>query len=179
MTSVIPRGYVVLGRIGAAQGLRGEVRINVRTDDESRLAAGQGVLTDDPAVGELTVARLRYQGAVAVISFEQVTDRNDAEAMRGLQLIAPAIEEDDAWYPEDLVGLNALSRDGRVLGTVVAIEVMPAHDVLVIKEPSGARTQVPFVTAIVPEVNVEAGHVVLEAPVGLLLDEPGEPDVSE
>ncbi|PWD52369.1 ribosome maturation factor RimM [Serinibacter arcticus] len=163
---------MILGRIGAAHGLRGEVRIEVRTDDPARLAAGTAVLTDDPLVGELTVARLREASGRATISFEQVTDRDDAEAMRGLLILAPAQAEADAWYPEDLVGLAARGDDGRPLGTVVEVRAMPAHDVLVVREPSGARTFVPFVEAIVPGVDVAGGFVVLTPPGGLLADEP-------
>ncbi|HCX85703.1 MAG TPA: ribosome maturation factor RimM [Micrococcales bacterium] len=173
---MIPDGYVILARLGAANGLRGDVRLEIRTDDPSRLAPGQRVITDDPRVGELTIARRRTSGSAALIAFEQVTDRTDAEAMSGLLLLGPAVLEDDAWYPADLVGLEARARDGRVLGAVLAVESMPAHDVLVVREPSGARTFVPFVTAIVPEVDVAGGFVVLDPPGGLLADEPQPED---
>lgn len=176
MSSVIPEGYVILGRIGAAHGLRGEVRIEIRTDDSSRLAAGTAVLTDDPLVGELTIERLREASGKATISFEQVSDRTDAEAMRGLLILAPGQDEEDAWYPEDLVGLAARGEDGRELGTVTAVRSMPAHDVLVLREPSGERTLVPFVTAIVPVVDVAGGFLVLVPPGGLLADERTEED---
>ena len=184
MSSVIPQGYVILGRIGAAHGLRGEVRIEVRTDDSSRLAAGTVVLTDDPLVGELTIARLREASGKATIAFEQVVDRTDAEAMRGLLILAPGQAEEDAWYPDDLVGLAARGDDERKLGTITAVRAMPAHEVLVLREPSGTHTMVPFVTAIVPIVDVAGGFVVLTPPAGLLADEPvaeddgdGEDDV--
>lgn len=172
MSSVIPEGHVILGRIVAAHGLRGEVRIEIRTDDSARLAAGTTVLTDDPLVGELTVAQLRVASGRATIAFEQVTDRDDAEAMRGLLILAPAQDEDDAWYPSDLAGLAARGEDGRDLGEVLEVRAMPAHDVLVLREPSGARTLVPFVRSIVPVVDVEGGFVVLAPPGGLLADEP-------
>lgn len=179
MSSVIPEGHVILGRIGAAHGLRGEVRIEIRTDDSARLAAGTTVLTDDPLVGELTVSQLRQASGKATIAFEQVNDRDDAEAMRGLLILAPAQDEDDAWYPSDLAGLAARGQDGRALGEVLEVRAMPAHDVLVLREPSGARTLVPFVRSIVPVVDVAGGFVVLAPPGGLLADEPLEEEPLE
>ncbi|TGO05949.1 ribosome maturation factor RimM [Serinibacter arcticus] len=179
MSSVIPEGHVILGRIGAAHGLRGEVRIEIRTDDSARLAAGTTVLTDDPLVGELTVSQLRQASGKATIAFEQVNDRDDAEAMRGLLILAPAQDEDDAWYPSDLAGLAARGQDGRALGEVLEVRAMPAHDVLVLREPSGARTLVPFVRSIVPVVDVAGGFVVLAPPGGLLADEPLEEESLE
>ena len=85
-------------------------------------------------------------------------------------------DEDDAWYPSDLAGLAARGEDGRDLGEVLEVRAMPAHDVLVLREPSGARTLVPFVRSIVPVVDVAGGFVVLAPPGGLLADEPLEDD---
>lgn len=169
---MIPDGYVILARLGAATGLRGEVRVEIRTDDPARLAVGATVMTDDPQVGELTINRRRLAGAREVVGFAQVSTREDAEAMTGLLLLGPAVDEDDAWYPEQLLGLQARNDQGRVLGEVVAVRSAPGHDLLEIREPSGARTPVPFVTAIVPEVRLGDGFLVLDPPGGLLADEP-------
>lgn len=169
----VPDGYVVLARLGAANGLRGDVKLELRTDSPERLAVGARVITDDALVGELTVARRRVSGGAQLIAFDQVTDRTDAEALTGLLLLGPAVEEEDAWYPADLVGLEARSVDGRVLGEVVAVQDSPAHHLLEVREPSGTRTLVPFVTAIVPSVDVAGGWLVIDAPGGLLADEPG------
>lgn len=176
---VIPDGYVVLARLGAAHGLRGDVKLELRTDDPSRLAPGTRVVTDDERVGELVVARRRSTGSADLIAFEQVTDRTGAEAMTGLLLIGPRVAEKDAWYPQDLVGLRALGLDDRELGEVVAVHEAPAHHLLVVREPSGARTSVPFVTAIVPVVDLAGGFVRLDPPGGLLADESGESDGTE
>lgn len=171
---MIPDGYVVLARLGAAHGLRGEVRLEIRTDDPSRLAVGANIITDDERVGELTIDRRRASGQHQLVGFAQVTDRTDAEALTGLLLIGEPIAEDDAWYPEDLIGLQARSRDDRILGEVIAVRESPGHHLLTVREPSGARTPVPFVTAIVPTVDIDAGFLVLDPPGGLLADEPGE-----
>lgn len=85
-----------------------------------------------------------------------------------------ADQEEDAWYPYELVGLRVEHVDGRVLGTLAGLEYMPAHDLLVVIEPSGTRSLVPFVRAIVPVVDVPGGRIVLDPPGGLLADEPAE-----
>lgn len=175
---MIPDSHVVLARLGAATGLRGEVRLELRTDDPARLAVGETVITDDPLVGELTIDRRRASGQHQLIGFAQVTDRADAEALTGLLLIGPPTTEDDAWYPSDLVGLEARATGGDVLGEVVAVTDSPAHHLLTIREPSGARTPVPFVAAIVPTVDVAGGFLILDPPGGLLADQPGQPEVA-
>ncbi|MHB1489548.1 MAG: ribosome maturation factor RimM, partial [Cellulomonas sp.] len=79
-----------------------------------------------------------------------------------------ASNEEDAWYPHELVGLRAEHVDGRVIGTILALEHLPAHDALLIRETTGERSLVPFVRAIVPVVDVPGGRVVLDPPGGLL-----------
>ncbi|PFG19307.1 ribosome maturation factor RimM [Serinibacter salmoneus] len=171
----IPEGQVILARLGAANGLRGEVKLEIRTDTPERLAVGQRVGTDDPALGDLSVSSRRRSGSAELIGFAEVSDRTAAERLRGVHLIGEALAEDDAWYPADLVGLQVRHPSGRVLGEVLGLREMPAHHLLEIREPSGARTSVPFVTAIVPEVRVSEGYLVVDPPGGLLVDEPGEP----
>ena len=107
---------------------------------------------------------------------EGVADRTAAEALRGTPLLAEAdsSDEEDAWYPHELVGLRAELADGTVVGQVAGLEHLPAQDALVVVEPDGTRSLVPFVRAIVPVVDVPAGRVVLDPPAGLLaaLDAP-------
>jgi len=107
------------------------------------------------------------------LGFDDVTDRTAAEALRGVGLVVEAedsADDEDAWYPHELAGLRAELPDGTVVGEVVGLEPLPAHDALVIREPSGTRTLVPFVRAIVPVVDVAGGRVVLDPPDGLLGD---------
>ena len=173
---------LTVARIGRAHGLRGEVALDVRTDaPDERLAPGTVLATDPPTVGPLTVARTRVQQGRLFATFDEVADRTGAEALRGVALVvetgtaggaegpgAVSDEDDDAWYPHELVGLRAEGLDGRVLGQIVGLEHAPAHDLLVLREPDGVRTLVPFVTAIVPVVDVAGGRVVLDPPGGLL-----------
>ncbi len=165
---------LVVARIGRAHGLRGEVALDLRTDaPEERLATGTVLAADPPSAGPLTVTGSRIHQGRWLVSFAEAGDRDAAEALRGVELVveAESSTEEDAWYPHELQGLRAELQDGTVVGEVVALEHLPAHDVLVVAEPlpSGeVRTLVPFVHAIVPVVDVAGGRVVLTPPGGLL-----------
>ncbi|AEE45638.1 ribosome maturation factor RimM [Cellulomonas fimi] len=162
-----------VARIGRAHGLRGEVALDLRTDaPQERLAVGAVLQTEPAGSGPLTVMRTRVQQGRWYVTFAEASDRTAAEALTGTTLVVEVDEDadadDDAWYPHELAGLRAEHVDGRVLGEVVGLEHAPAHDVLVVREPDGTRTLVPFVRAIVPTVDVRGGRVVLDPPGGLL-----------
>ncbi len=162
--------------IGAPHGLKGEVRLDVRTDSpQRRLAAGSMLETEPAEVGPLTIERAReYKGATYVL-FSECRDRSGAEALRGVSLIVETDEEEDAeedaWYRHELVGLEVLDPDGYTLGEVIALESMPAQDLLVVREPDGIVTRVPFVKQIVTEVDLADGCVVVDAPAGLFSED--------
>lgn len=163
---------LTVARIGRPHGLRGEVALDVRTDvPDERFVVGARFVTDPEAAGPLEVVRVREAQGRWYLTFAQAPDRTAAEGLRGVSLLVDSDddEDDDGWYPHELVGLRAEhAADGRALGEVVGLEHLPAHDVLVLREPDGARTLVPFVEAIVPVVDVEGGRVVLDPPGGLL-----------
>ncbi|WP_062202966.1 ribosome maturation factor RimM [Demequina salsinemoris] len=168
---------VTVARIGRAHGLKGEVTVELRTDvPEERLAKGAVFATEPAEAGPLTIASTRVQAGRWYVRFEQIADRNAADAARGVSLVMDADEgdEDDAWYVHELVGLTAVRPDGTEIGTVVDLQSMPAQDLLVVKQPGGFRAMIPFVTQFVPEVDVEAGRVVLDPPHGLLAGEEPE-----
>lgn len=162
---------LVVARIGRAHGLRGEVVLEVRTDDPGRRLTVGAVLRTEPAsAGPLRIASTREHSGQLLVKFAQVPDRTAAEALRGTELVTEvdASDEADAWYLHELAGLQARRVDGSVLGTIDGVEHLPAQDVLVLREPDGARTLVPFIEAFVPEVDVAGGFVVLDPPPGLL-----------
>jgi 16S rRNA processing protein RimM len=168
---------LTVARVGKPRGLRGEVALDVRTDDPgSRLAPGTVLATDPPQAGPLTVVAAQHQGGRWFATFGEVADRTAAEALRGVELVVDAdvSDEDGAWYEHELAGLRVELADGTVVGEVLALEEMPAHDVLVIRETDGTRTLVPFVEAIVPVVDVPGGRVVLSPPGGLLARDAAE-----
>lgn len=161
---------LTLARIGAPRGLRGDLRLDVRTDSpEDRLAVGSVLRTEPAGAGPLTVTSLRQESGSWYARFAEAQDRTAAEGLTGVTLVGPPSEaEDDAWYPHELEGLTAVLEDGTEVGTVLGLEHLPAHDVLVLRERTGERTLVPFVRAIVPVVDVVGGRVVLDPPGGLL-----------
>ena len=175
---------VRIARIGKPHGVRGEVTVQLFTDDpESRFALGSSLSVQwpqgqvDAAAGlpeALTVVGFRWNKKVLIARFEEITDRNRAEEMRGAQLYAQAHEvelEDDEWHQDDLLGLMAVdtTRGDREVGTVTALIPGAAQDLLEL-EVGGERRRIliPFVAEIVPEVDLETGRVLLSPPAGLL-----------
>lgn len=167
-------GLIVVGRIGRPQGIKGEVTVEVRTDDPDDRFADGAVLRTDPAErGPLTVEGARQQGKYFVVAFAGVPDRNAAELLRDTLLLVPIADlpplaDDDEYYDSQLVGLTAQLDDGSALGEVADVLHLPGGDVLVVRRPSGTEALVPFVRAIVPTVDLAAGRVLVTPPPGLL-----------
>ena len=164
---------LVVARIGRPHGVRGEVSIEVRTDaPDRRFIPGASFTTDPAAAGPLELEAVRDHNGTLLLAFAGVTDRTGAEELRGVLLLAavPVAEDDepDAWPVAALVGLRAERPDGRPAGEVVGLEHGAAQDLLVLRQPSGATALVPFVTALVPVVDVAGGRVVVDPPGGLL-----------
>jgi len=161
---------LIVATVGRPHGLRGDVFVDLRTDEpEERFAVGQ-VLETDPDHGALTVANARLQNGRWVLRFDEIPDRTAAETLNHVNLTIPAADstEDDAWYSHELVGMSAQLYDGSVVGKIAGIDHGAAHDFLILKENSGVQTLIPFVKEIVPEVNKEKKMVTLNPPGGLL-----------
>lgn len=165
---------VIVGTIGRAHGLRGQVTVRPRTDDvEQRFAPGATVTTGDRA---LTVSGHSWQQGRLVVGFAGIGDRTGAEALRGLDLWADGPAEpadDDEFHDTALIGLAAVDPSGQRLGEVVGVQHNPAQDLLVVRTPAGERL-VPFVAELVPHVDPDAGHVVIDPIPGLLDEVPDE-----
>jgi 16S rRNA processing protein RimM len=164
---------VVVARIGKAHGLRGEVTVQVLTDaPHERFVAGATFVTEPEACGPLVLRSARDNNGILLLGFEHTLDRSGAEALRGITLLAEALADDDGdddvWYERDLVGLKAVTVGGVQVGEVTALQSRPAQDLLVLRLTDGRQVLVPFVTAIVPEVDIPGGRVVLDPPPGLL-----------
>ncbi|CRK58629.1 16S rRNA processing protein RimM [Alloactinosynnema sp. L-07] len=167
---------VVVGRVAKAHGITGELAIDLRTDSpEQRFALGESVTARlrDGSTRTLTIAAARPHSGRLLVRFEQVPDRNAAEEMRGALLLAdpnalPPIDDPDEFYDHELAGLAAVLVDGTPIGTVRDIEHGPGGELLVIDRPNAGELLVPFVSAIVPEVDVKGGRVVLDPPDGLI-----------
>lgn len=160
----------VVARIGKPHGLRGEVTVRSHTDvPQERFVPGAEFATD-PDRGCLTLRSAREHNGTWLLTFDQVPDRSAAEELRGTELLVDQElqREEDAWYEDELVGLSVIDTHGRTVGEVVALHNRPAQDLLELRLLDGRLSLVPFVEAIVPEVDVGAGRIVLDAPDGLL-----------
>lgn len=164
---------VIVGRIGRAHGVRGAVNVDVRTDEPSRrFVTGAHLLRRGG--GELVVSFVDWQRGRLRLSFEGITDRTAAEALAGEELLALVEPGESPSGPEEyfdrhLVGLRVLRADGVAAGHVGAVLHLPAQDVLQVDTDSGPRL-VPFVSALVPVVDVEQGWLQLADVGGLLED---------
>lgn len=178
---------MVVGRVGKPHGIRGEVTVELRTDEpERRFAVGASLRAERPGGSpapwsSLSVSSTRWHQSRLLVRFDELTDRTVAESARGLLLHAtvPADEspdDPDEFYDHQLVGLAAVDLDGHVLGEVTEV-VHGAQDLLQIRTPDGRDTLVPFVVALVPEVDLAAGRVVVADRPGLVTPFP-EDDAS-
>jgi 16S rRNA processing protein RimM len=164
---------VIVGRIGRPHGIRGEVVIGVRTDEpDARFAVGATV--DAEGRGLLTVASSRWHSSQLLVSFRGITDRTEAGELGGTWLSIdsdqlPPPDDPDEFRDHDLIGLSVRTVAGAQVG-VVSDVLHLGQDVLVVQPAPGAKNEclVPFVKAIVPEVDMANGVIVIDPPPGLL-----------
>jgi len=163
---------VIVGRIGRPHGIRGEVMVAVRTDEpDARFVPGASL--DAEAHGELTVASRRWHSGQLLVAFTGVTDRTAAAGLSGTWLSVdsaelPPVTDPDEFRDHDLIGLEVRTVTNQPVGVVKDV-LHSGQDVLVIQSPDAkAEHLVPFVKALVPEVDLAAGHLVIDPPPGLL-----------
>jgi len=174
--------HVVIGRIGRAHGVRGEVAVEVRTDEPDRRFAENAVLDTDPSArGPLTVVATRWHQGRLLVRFTGIDDRTQAETLRGTMLVvdvdeAERLTDPDEFYDHQLIGLNVVTTDGQAVGAVTDVLHLPAQDVLAIERADGVEVLVPFVADLVPRIDLDARVIAVVARPGLLdpetLDEP-------
>ena len=156
---------ICVAQIGAAHGIRGEVRLRSFTEDPMAIAS-YGPLESEDGTRRFEIEALRPSKDLFVARLAGITDRNAAGALTNLKLyvsrdrLPPA--KDGEFYHADLVGLAAVTPDGASLGTVTAIHNFGAGDVIEIKPESGGETLlVPFTDTTVPEIDLAAGRMVV------------------
>jgi len=165
---------LVVGRIGRPHGVRGQVSVEVRTDSpDERFATGSVLSTDPSERGPLTVSRRHWHSGRLLLAFDGVADRAAAEALRDTLLVVdsddlPDLDDPDEFYDHQLVGLRAELTDGTELGTVEDVLHAPAEDLVAVRRADGGEVLVPFVSAIVPVVDLSGGRMVVDPPEGLL-----------
>lgn len=166
-----PPGTVKVGYVSRAHGIKGAVIVRDLGDEGAQFAPGRELISDGAGIPVLTVAAAHPHKDGILVLFEQVTDRNQAEGLRGVSLYVDIAErrglEADEYWPEQLIGLAVISIDGIPLGEVIDLIAGSVQDRLVVATADGDR-EVPFVAAIVTSVDIEGGRVVVDPPRGLL-----------
>ncbi len=168
---------LIIGRVIRPHGIRGEVVVELRTDDPAdRFIPGVVFMTEPPEFGPLTLEFARTHTTAGkqrlLLALEEITDRSAAEDLRGvfLSVEAEAVvdsDDPDEFHDSQLVGLKVVTVEGEELGAIVKVLHTPGHEQLVVRRPGAADALVPFVTAIVPEVDLAGGHIVVTPPNGL------------
>lgn len=161
-----PGGFLEVGRIGRAHGIRGEVTVTFVSDRDERRVPGARFVTDD---GDLTVTHIRAHGGKFLVRFDGVDDRNAAEALTGTSLRAEPLDDDDTLWVHELIDARMLDVDGVDRGVVVEVQANPASDLLVLDD--GTLVPVAFVID-----RPGDGTIVVEVPPGLFELNSGDGD---
>jgi 16S rRNA processing protein RimM len=165
---------VPIARFGAAHGVRGEVRLKSYTGDPLAVRSYGPLAAGDGRTFVITHARPAAGTSpdMLVVRVEGVADRDQAETLNGIELTIPRARlpeaAEDEFYHADLIGLAAVTTDGTALGTVIAVRNFGAGDILEIAPRRGQTLLVPFTRAVVPEVDLAGGRMVIDPPPGLL-----------
>jgi 16S rRNA processing protein RimM len=168
---------LVVGQVGRPHGVHGELTVQVHTDDpDLRFAAGSVLATEPAERGPLTISSSRWHSGRLLVSFAGCADRARAEDLRGTLLVMDSAQAGptagpDEFHDYELIGLEAVTVTGDPVGTVTDV-LHQGQDLLVIRprpdSPDRGQILVPFAGAIVPEVDVKAGRLVIDPPPGLL-----------
>lgn len=176
-----PEKPILMAVIGAAHGIRGEVRVKTFTGDPLALGDYGPLYTKDGRAFE--VQDIRPAGTVAVVRFKGVAARSAAEALTGTELFIdrsalPDEEDEDDFYQADLIGLSVRDETGATIGKVAAVQNFGGGDILDLTLGRAKGVLIPFSRAAVPEVSVAGGYIRIDpAAAGLAEDEDGEPDM--
>jgi 16S rRNA processing protein RimM len=170
---------ICVARIGAAHGVRGAVKLWTFTEDPLAVKHYGPLMTKDGA-RQFEVTHVREAKGHLVATLKGIATREEAERLNGIELYVareklPATSEDE-YYHADLIGLAAVNAAGEPLGRVIAIHNFGAGDIIEIAPPNGATMLLPFSNAVVPTVDLEGGHVVIELPDESEGDDPSNVD---
>jgi 16S rRNA processing protein RimM len=171
----MPGAQICVARIGAAHGVRGAVKLWTFTEDPMAVMQYGPLATKDGA-RKFEIAHAREAKGHLVATLKDVATREEAERLNGLELYIPRSKLPatgaDEYYHADLIGLSAVNAAGEPIGRVTAIHNFGAGDIIEIAPAHGATMLLPFSNAVVPTVDLAAGHVVIELPREIEGDEP-------
>ncbi len=159
---------ILMGRIGAAHGLAGEVRISSFTSDPLSIVDYSPLLTSRPGLS-ISIAKARLSKNVVIAKLDGIDDRTMAEALNGVELFAPhssiaQSKDEDEFLHADLIGLVARLKDGTVFGEIIAAPNYGAADLIEIKQPNGKTTLFSFTHEVIPEIHLKQGYVIVVPP---------------
>lgn len=163
---------LVIGRIGRAHGVRGDLFVEPMTDEpDHRYSDGAVLMTSDSTT--LTVATSKWHSGRFVVHFAGIEDRTTAEALRGQTLtidVDPAElpEDPDEYYDHQLVGLKVALEDGSFVGVIGEVIHLPSQDLLSVKREGDTEVLIPFVLEFVPSIDLAQKVVTITPPRGLL-----------
>ena len=176
-----PQNPIQMAVIGAAHGIKGEVRVKSYTGDPLALDDYGPLYAEDGRA--FTILDIRMQKDIAVVRFKGVNDRSGAEALTGTALFVdrdmlPDDLEDEEFYHADLIGLDAVDLEEAPIGKVLAVHNFGGGDILEIARGGKPTVLVPFTKTAVPAVDMPAGKVRIDPiSAGLVeTDEDGEPE---
>jgi 16S rRNA processing protein RimM len=170
----VPADAILVARIGAAHGLKGEVRVKALTADPLSIRDYSPLADRDGRLFRVDAARPAGASPdMLIVRFRGVGDRSGAEALNGTELFIsrdrlPEPADEDEFYHADLIGLAAATVSGAELGTVVAVHNFGAGDILEVAPRRGPTLLIPFTRTVVPAVDLEAKRLVVDPPPGLL-----------
>ena len=160
---------ILLGQIGAAHGIKGQVRIATHTQDPLAIGTYGPLATDRPGL-TITLTKVRLQKNVVIAHIKGISDRTAAEELNGVSLFVdrdrlPDPEDEDDFYHADLLGLDARLDSGVSIGKVSALPNFGAGDLIEVRDPQTGDTYLyPFTRAVVPEVNIAEGYLIIVVP---------------
>lgn len=164
-----PTNRIFLGQIGAAHGIKGQVRITTHTQDPEAIGTYGPLDTDRPGL-TITLTKVRLQKNVVIAHIKGITDRSAAEALNGVSLFVsrdrlPAPDDEDDFYHADLIGLDARLDSGVSIGKVSAMPNFGAGDLIEVRDVNSGDTYLyPFTKAVVPHVNIAEGYLTIVVP---------------
>ena len=165
----MPEPTVAVGRIAKAHGVQGEVTVVVLSDVESRFDPGSVVWLEDGR--SLTVASSRPYRDKLLVTFREVRDRTQAEALQTALLVVPESSSpplpEGAWWDHRIEGCSVATDTGRELGTVAEVIHTAANDVWSAVDDAGVETLIPVLKDVVISVDLEVRRVVVREIPGL------------